>query len=922
MPIEIRCENRRKPSKADPAKIHNGDWVNHYYAKERETVLEQLKSSNEGLSEKEAAARLETHGANEIRDESKSTWLHILISQFTDFLILLLLFAATISFILGETIDAIAMLAIVVLSAALGFVQEFRAEKAVEALQKISAPQAKVVRSGVLKTIPAKRLVPGDIITLEAGDIVPADARLLEASNLQVAEASLTGESVASHKNVSAVDEKTGISDQKCMVFMTTAVTYGKARAAITGTGMETEIGKIATSIQSEQETKTPLQVKFEILARQIGIAVIGLVVVVFVVGMFSGVDDLGHGSGSKVAQLLLLSLSLAVAAVPSSLPAIVTIGLALGSKKLAEKRMIIKKLPAAESLGAVTTICSDKTGTLTKNEMTITHIYTDRTDISVTGTGYEPEGEFKADKLPRGQLDLLLTAGVLCNDSELVREEGRHKIIGDPTEGALIVAGAKAGITRKRLQSDGYQVAYDLPFDSERKRMSVVVTHPNLKQRRAFVKGAPDLLIERCTHLMQGGKRIKLTKEKRDEILAQNESYAESALRVLAIAYVDAALKDDSSADTVERNLTLIGLVGMIDPAREEVKDAIEQCTRAGINVMVITGDHAITTRAVAQAIGIYDPNSNDLVITGAELDEMSDAQLERKIRSIRIIARALPIQKLRVVKALQKHGEIVAMTGDGVNDGPALKKADVGIAMGITGTDVAKEVAKGILTDDNFATIVGAVEEGRNIYDKIIKSARFLLRCNFGEIMIIMIALFMRLPIPLLPLQILLVNLVTDGLPALALGVEPSDSGIMERKPRNPKSPPLTRSGLYIIFGYGIFMALGTIYLYHHAYVNGPSLAYAQTVAFSTLVMFEMAAVFGSRSLKPLEKLNPLTNPLLLGAVILSIGIQLAVVYTPALQTIFGTVPLPASQWLSIVGIASLGFVFMEVSKLIAQD
>ena len=884
------------------------DW----YAREKEEVLEALKTSRHGLSERRAAQLLKSAGSNTITERKKHAWWSILISQFTDFLTVLLLVATGISLLLGEVLDASAMLMIVLLTVGLGFIQEYRAERAIQALQKISSPKANVIRSGVRKTIPASRLVPGDILVLEAGDIVAADVRLIEANNLRIAQASLTGESVADHKHAARVAPHTPVPDQHCMAFMTTAVTAGDGIGVVVGTGMNSEIGRVAHSIQTSTSPKTALQHKFELMARQMGFAVIGLVVIVFLMGIFSDVT-IGEEGENVYVKMIIISLSLIVATVPSSLPTIVTIGLALGARTLAGKRMIVKRLPAAESLGSVTTICADKTGTLTKNEMTVTRIHVDDTDVRVTGSGYDAHGVFDAPDLPRDTLELLLRAATLCNNAQLTHAS---TIIGDPTEGALIVAAAKAGITRARLKHSGYAFEKELPFDPERKRMSVIVSEPD--GTRAYVKGAPDLLLERCTHHLIHGRRRRLTNAARERILAQNDAYAHEALRVLGFAYRDDPPRGNEH--TVERSLTFIGLAGMIDPPRPEVRASIEKCRTAGINVIIITGDHASTTCAVARELGLYD-DEKDAIITGAELETMSDNQLRERIGSIRIIARALPIQKLRVVAALQKRGEIVAVTGDGVNDAPALKRADIGIAMG-SGTDVAKEVSQSILTDDNFATIVTGIEEGRNIYDKIVKSARFLLRCNFGEVMIIMLALLMRLPPPLLPLQILLVNLVTDGLPAFALGFEKPDRDIMKRPPRDPRRQPLTRAGLGIIVTYGIFMALGTLLLYHLALSNGQSLAYAQTVAFSTLVFFEMAAVFGSRSLRPLEKLNPFTNPLLLIAVALSIVIQLAIVYHPFLQLVFGTVALPAMQWLSIIAVASLGFVFMELSKLLITD
>ncbi|MBW2966593.1 cation-transporting P-type ATPase [Candidatus Woesearchaeota archaeon] len=689
---------------------------------------------------------------------------------------------------------------------------------------------------------------------------------------------------------------------------MGTAVTYGKGRSVVTNTGMKTEFGKIATSLQTTKEVQTPLQIKFTRLAKQIGIVAVILIIIVLASGTLQGTLTFG--------KMLLFALALTVSTIPNSLPIIVTVGLSMGTKRLAKKNMLIKKLPAAESLGAATIICSDKTGTITKNQMTITEIFYDNQIIKVSGTGYEPKGNFYAnnEQINPKQIELMLRIGYLCNNAKLIKRKGRFNILGDPTEGSLIVLGKKGKLEDKNLQRN-FSFIEELPFDSDRKRMSVVFKNKINKKTEAYVKGAPDLLLKVCDRILEKGRVRKLTKKDKEKITKMNNSFAEKALRILALAYRQLPDSKKYSIDNVEENLVFVGLVGMIDPPRDEVKQAIEQCNEAGIRIMVITGDHAITTKAVAQQIGLF--KEEDIVLTGDDVEKMSDAELEKKIEKVRIIARALPIQKSRIVDALQKKGHIVAMTGDGVNDAPALKKADIGIAMGITGTDVAKEVSKATLVDDNFATIVNAIEEGRNIYTKMIKSAKYLLSCNAGEITAVFMAIMLKFPLPLLPLQILLMNLLTDDFPALGLGFESSEEGIMKQPPRNPKEKPISRKIFLSIVIFGLIMGLGTLFMFMQ--YKDVNVGKAQTVAFTTLVIFQMFAVMSSRTLyHSLKHLNPFSNLWLFGAVCLSLIIQLAVVYWSPLQTIFGTVSLLAIDWLKIIGISSLGFIMMEVSKL----
>ncbi len=879
-----------------------------YYSLSVSETIKSLNSSKNGLTEAEAKKRLEEFGYNELEKGKGHSAITIFLSQFKNALIILLIFAGFLSLFLGEEIEAIAIFAIVLLNAILGFVQEYKAEKAIEALEKISAPTAIVLRDGKEQKIPAREIVPGDILILEAGDIISADSRLIELSSLQIDEASLTGESVPSKKLVESFKVGTPVADQENMAFMGSSVTYGKGRSIVTSIGMKTEFGKIAKSLQGTKEVQTPLQIKFTQLAKQIGIVAIILIIIVLITGTLQG---------TLFRTMLLLALALTVSTIPNSLPIIVTVGLSMGTKRLAKKNMLIKKLPAAESLGAATIICSDKTGTITKNQMTITDLFFNNQTVKVSGTGYAPEGNFSYNnkQINPKQLELLLRIGYLCNSAKLVKKENKYEIIGDPTEGSLIVLGKKGKLEDDNLDKN-FSLIEELPFDSDRKRMSVIFENKINKKTEAYIKGAPDLLLKVCDRIVENGKVRKLTEKDRKQILKMNETFASQALRVLALAYNEISGSKKYSIDNVESNLIFAGLVGMIDPPRDEVKQAILQCEEAGIRVMVITGDHAITTKAVAKKIGLF--KKGDIVLTGADVEKMSDSELEEQIDKIRIIARAMPIQKSRVVDALQKNGHIVAMTGDGVNDAPALKKADIGIAMGITGTDVAKEVAKATLTDDNFATIVNAIEEGRNIYNKMIKSAKYLLSCNAGEITAVFMAIMLNFPLPLLPLQILLMNLLTDDFPALGLGFESSEEGIMKLPPRDPKEKPISKQIFLSIAIFGLIMGLGTLFMFmQYKDINVPK---AQTIAFTTLVMFQMFAVMSSRTLySSLKHLNPFSNLWLLGAVCVSLIVQAAVIYWAPLQAIFGTVPLLGMDWLKIIGISSLGFIMMEISKFV---
>jgi len=891
-----------------------------YFDESLKDVYLRLNSSGNGLNDDQAAERIKEFGPNTIKPKKRNVALTIIVNQFKNFLIILLIFAAVISFFIGDILEFYGILAIIALSTILGFIQEYRAEKAMETLEKISAPFAKVLRDGKEKKVPADEIVPGDIVLLEEGDIVPADLRLVECDSLEIDESSLTGESIPSKKLVEQLAQNISIPDQKNMVFAGTVVTCGDGKGVVTSTGLKTEFGKIADTINTIRETAAPLQVKFEKMARQLTTGVIILVALVFIMGIIMSKPT--NNWTKLIIELFVFSLSLAVAAVPSALPAIVTISLGLGAKRLASKNMIIKKLPAAESLGSVTVICSDKTGTLTKNEMTITKIFTDNKSIDVTGLGYTPSGEFKfkdkvLDPMKNKNLQCLFNAGYLCNNSKLVNNDGRWSVIGDPTEGSLIVLSKKA-ISDDKFFEENFNKIKEIPFDSNRKAMSVVYENYKSEKTESYVKGAPDIILNMCDKILISGKSRKITKKDKDMILQTNNEFADNSLRVLALAYKNAGSIRKYEISSVEKNLIFIGLVGMIDPPREGVKEAIAQAEEAGIKVMMITGDHPATARAIARDIGLM--KEGDMVLTGMELDALSDLELEERIDNIRIIARALPIQKTRIVDALKKKGHIVAMTGDGVNDAPALKKADVGIAMGINGTDISKEVAQTILADDHFVTIVNAIAEGRNIYDKIIKSTKYLLSCNVGEVTAVFLAIVFGFPLPMIPLQLLLMNLLTDGVPAIGLGAENAEDDVMKRAPRNPKDNPLTKEMTWLIVIFGLAMGLGTLFVF--SLYQNTNIQLARTMAFTTLVMFEMFAVMSARSFASFKKISPFSNKWLTMGILFSIIVQVAVIYVAPLQAMFQTVPLGINEWFIILIISSFGFIMMEVSKLFVKE
>jgi len=928
-----------------------------WHAMKIEEVFQELNVSRDGLSSQEARERLAKYGYNEIRKVKRRTALHMFLDEFKDVFILLLIVATIFSAIVGyyeilqgeefmeAYADTITISAIIILCAVTGFVQEYRAEKAVEALKRLAAPKARVIRDGKEIIIPAKEVVPGDILVLEEGDYVPADARLIEVVELKANEAILTGESTPVDKELTVLKEETPISERRNMVFSATHIVYGRGRAVVAATGMNTEFGKIAERVQTAEEEETPLQEKLDRFAGKIAKVVVAVCVLIFALEAFEVIMKM-HFEAEGFIQAFMSSISLAISAVPEGLPAIVTIALALGARELAKRNAIVRRLSSAETLGAVTVICSDKTGTITKGEMTVRQIYVDGKIIEVTGTGYEPKGEFHqgGDTVkPEGSLEYLLKIDALCNNASLRRNDQNNtwEIFGDPTEGALIVVAAKAGFEKETLEKT-YPRISEIPFTSERKRMTTIHKAPD-GEIYAFMKGAPEIVLEKCTYILEGGEERKLTEEKKKKILEVNEQLAGNALRVLAMAYRRLPPSTEKyTADSIEREMVFVGLQGMIDPPREEAIEANKKCQKAGIKTVMITGDHKLTAVAVAREVGIY--REGDIVLTGAELDKMSDEEFEKIVEKVTVYARVSPEHKLRIVNALKKKGHIVAMTGDGVNDAPAVKAADVGVAMGISGTDVTKEAADLILTDDNFATMVKAVEQGRVIYDNIRKYARYLISCNFDELLVIGVFAILGgifspelFPLPLLPAMILWINLVTDGAPAVALVTDPPDEGVMERPPRKPEEGIMHGMGAFIITSF-ILQATGTILVFCLEYYVWPShpwmlldgtidevarqLTYreATTTAFVQAALFELFVVWNCRSEKhSVWRMGrkAFQNKFFVIADLASVALTLGITYMPITQQLFHLTGLSITDLAYVMGVASWGLlIFPELT------
>ena len=892
--------------------------IDNPHAMSIEEIFKILKTTPSGLSEKEAKKRLEQYGPNELIVAKKISPLKILLGQFKDVLVIILLIATVVSMLIGEILDATVIMAIVFACVILGFTQEYRAEKALEALKKLAAPTAKVMRNGRILEIPAREVVPGDIILIEAGDRIPADARIIEAVDLQVDEAVLTGESIPVSKNTETLPEaKIPVADRKNMVFMGTHATYGRGKAVVTATGMNTEFGKIASMLQYVEEEKTPLQERLEHVGKWLGILCLVVCFAVAILGIFRGHTPL---------EMFIWGVSLAVAAVPEALPAVVTISLAVGVQRMVKRNAIVRKLYAVETLGCVNVICSDKTGTITKNEMTVREIYVNDNVIKVTGSGFDTKGEFYKENIKINPqnidgLSMVLRIGALCNNAQIETGSEKATLVGDPTEVALLVSAAKAGINIKELNKT-YPRIGELPFDSIRKRMTTIHITPE-GEKVAYVKGAPEVILQLCSHIYLNGEVKELTDEKRKQLLKIVQEMASRALRVLAMAYKKLDKVEEYTTETIEKDLIFVGLQGMIDPPREEVIPAMKLCKEAGIKVVMITGDHKLTAVAVAKEIGLLEERSEDKrVLTGAELDKMSDEELEKIVDNVSVYARVSPEHKVRIVNALKKRGYVVAMTGDGVNDAPAVKRADVGIAMGIKGTDVTKEASEMILADDNFATIVAAVEEGRGIYDNIKKYLMYLLSCNVGEILLMFVASLIGLPLPLLAIHILLINLTTDGLPAIALSIDPPDPDIMKRPPRDPRESVFTPRIKGIIGLGGSLMAIVGIPLFAWTYFRTSNLLYAQTMVFFWMTLFEMFRAFPCRSERKTSfELGFTTNKYLLYGIFSSILITLLIIYVPALQPLFKTTPLKITDLLIAAIFSVISLIVIDLGKTIAN-
>ncbi len=881
----------------------------NYYNLSISDAIKSIDTSQKGLSEEEARQRLKKHGINELKQREKISPLQILIRQFTSCIVFILLAALIISLIIGERLDAIVISTIVVLNGVFGFIQEFKAEKAIEALKKLTALKAKVIRNGKETEIDSRELVPGDIILLETGSKVPADARLIDIAAFQVDEASLTGESVSSNKTTDPLDDNILVNDQENMVFMGTIVTKGHAKAIVTGTGMNTEIGKIADMVQDVEEKLSPLQVKLKKFGKWLGLVTIGICVVVFGVGVLREYLTTGLVETSFAIEMFLASVALAVAAIPEGLPAIVTISLAFGVRKMSKRNALIRKLPAVETLGCTNIICSDKTGTLTKNEMTVREIYVNNALIEVTGDGYTPEGKFTQtnnEKVDISSLVLLFRSSILCNDSRLNHNE-RWEIFGDPTEGALLVSAGKAGFKKAEIENQ-FPRTDEIPFDSERKCMTTI--HKINEEYIAYIKGAPDVILDNCKYISINGQVKDITGEDRKRILDVNQEMANRALRVLGFAYRSLTEKYTPEPEVVEKDLTFIGLQAMIDPPREEVRESIAKCKSAGISAVVITGDHKLTAIAITKELGLF--KEGDKALSGEELDKLSDDELDEIVENIVICARVSPEHKVRILSALKKKGHVVAMTGDGVNDAPALKRSDIGIAMGITGTDVAKEASDMVLTDDNFASIVNAVEEGRGIYNTIKQFVQYTLSSNLGEILVVFLAILIGWPLPLIAIQILWVNLLTDGLPGLALGLDPFNKDIMKKPPRRREEEIISGDVIQNILIVGFVMGVGTLFMF---YCYGIETVKAKSIAFTTLVMFQLFNVLTYRAKS--FKIDIKTSKFLVGSVVISLLMQFAVLYTP-LSAAFKTVPLGLVDLIKIFLVSGTLYIILESRKM----
>lgn len=892
------------------------------HASNIEDVVSALHTDRaRGLEAAEASRRQEQFGPNRMAEGPPRAWWWGLLGQFNELVVWILIAAAVLAGLFGDWVDTFAILAIVLMNALLGFFQEERAERALEALKKLSTPNARVLRDGALIVVPSEEVTIGDLVQLEAGDFVPADGRLLETYSLTIQESALTGESHAVEKHGDVVlPADTQLADRHNMAYLATTVSTGRGVLVVTATGMQTELGKIATLLTQSPPEQTPLQRRLQELGKLLIVACLVIVAIILVLQLLRG---------DPFVEVLLLAISLAVAAVPEGLPAVVTVSLALGLQRMVKRNALVRKLPSVETLGSVTVICTDKTGTLTRNEMTVREMWVGDQRYEISGAGYVPKGEFRPmvetgepNSHQTADLDLALTVGVRCNNSRAVPQGDGHEasqIIGDPTEGALIVAGLKRGV---EAHSDP-RVLYELPFDSDRKVMSVVIQQPD-GSRRLFAKGAPEMVLAKCVAERSRGQDVPLDDARRQNWAERNHEMAGRALRVLALAYHDHPQPADDGEQ--ERDFVLCGLVGMIDPPREEVAEAVARCAQAGIRPVMITGDHPATALAIARELGIATPEF-PAVLAGAEVEQLTQEQLVDRVPQVAVYARATAAQKLRIVQAWKSRGQIVAMTGDGVNDAPAVKAADIGIAMGITGTDVTKGASDMVLMDDNFASIVNAVEEGRGIFDNIQKFVHFLLSCNVSEVLLMFFSALIGWPAPLLPIQLLWINLITDGFPALALAMELPEPDIMRRAPRPPQESVVTFRGGRRILLHGLLISLSVITAFALVYEGNPgdkaNIARAQSVAFLATAFTQLAYVFSCRSQTyTWPQLGFLTNPWLFLSVAVSTVLQLSIAFIPALRPFLGLVPHSLNDW-GIVALASLFPVsVIEISKVIRRQ
>jgi Ca2+-transporting ATPase len=880
-----------------------------WYQLDVKETFQELRTSEEGLTDAEVKERLAQYGPNIFAQEEKLRRLKILLHQFKSPLIYILIIAGIVTFLLREYIDTGVIMAVVILNAIIGYIQEFKAEESMRALKKMVLPKARVVREGKEKEITGEQLVPGDIVVMASGGKVPADLRLFKTIELKIEEAALTGESIPVEKTTSSIKEANLTpGDQINMAFMGTIAASGRGRGVVVETGTRTVLGQIAEQVREVSTAKAPVQDKLERFAKLIGIVVIGFSSAVFGIGIWMG---------AKVSEMFMVAVATAVSAIPEGLPVAVTVAMAIGVSRMARRNAIVRKLPAVETLGSTTIICSDKTGTLTKNEMTVRLIYDGQHTYEVTGSGYEPKGEILHEKLPAKtnelrDLQYVLRIGLLCNESNIYQEDGEYKVNGDPTEGALIVAAMKTGLNPVEERESYPEIAI-LPFESERGYMATL--HRHADKKFVFVKGAPERVLDMCTDCLTDAEL------KSKEILNVSNNFAQEGLRVLAMGFKEVSPdKEELTLKDVESGIIYAGLQGMRDPPRPEAIEAIEGCKQAGIRTIMITGDHAVTAVAIAKTLrmGGNDPN----VLTGKELEVMGEEELFRRVKDVSVYARVSPTHKLTITQQLLKHGEVVAVTGDGVNDAPALKAAQIGIAMGKTGTDVAKEASDMVLADDNFATIFSAVEGGRVVYDNIKKVTLFLVSCGLGELLAILATIVMRLPIPYIPAQILWLNLVTNGLQDVALAFEPGEKGVLRRSPKSPKEGILSSLMIQRTFLMGTVLALGTLFIFISDLKSGVPLERARTAALTTMVFFQFYQALNCRSeTRSIFRMSLLSNPFLLFSMIAAFFAQLAVLYVPALQWIFRTVPLTMTEWLEIVVVTVTIVIAVEIDKWIRR-